>query len=150
MSIYAQTLAQARLDALRRLLEALNEANTPDEKRRCAVAILNAPDPCEVDDYVNTGGAAGSPASEIQTAPHDFPSRTQTPPPAPTNTSSSRAPSPHAPSFESLARTNAQLDEIEKLLSTLESCKPKRSHTRSLLTRAGQAPLPPPQPSMPP
>ena len=52
MSPYATELASARLDALRTLIDALNEAETPDEKRRCAVAIFNAPDPCELDDEI--------------------------------------------------------------------------------------------------
>ena len=52
MSPYATTLAQARLDALRKLIAALNEADTPEEKRRCAVAILSAPDPCDLDDEI--------------------------------------------------------------------------------------------------
>ncbi len=52
MSPYATELASARLDALRTLIDALNEAETPDEKRRCAVAIFNAPDPCDLDDEI--------------------------------------------------------------------------------------------------
>ena len=52
MSPYATHLAHARLDALRQLVAALNQAETPDEKRRCAVAIFNAPDPCEIDDEI--------------------------------------------------------------------------------------------------
>ena len=52
MSPYATELAFARLDALRTLIDALNEAETPDEKRRCAVAIFNAPDPCDLDDEI--------------------------------------------------------------------------------------------------
>ena len=52
MSPYALELAEARLDALRTLIDALNEAETPDEKRRCAVAIFNAPDPCDLDDEI--------------------------------------------------------------------------------------------------
>ncbi len=52
MSPYATELAEARLDALRTLIDALNEAETPDEKRRCAVAIFNAPDPCDLDDSI--------------------------------------------------------------------------------------------------
>ncbi len=52
MSPYALELATARLDALRTLIDALNEAETPDEKRRCAVAIFNAPDPCDLDDEI--------------------------------------------------------------------------------------------------
>ena len=53
MSPYALELASARLDALRTLIDALNEAETPDEKRRCAVAIFNAPDPCDLDDELD-------------------------------------------------------------------------------------------------
>ena len=52
MSPYASELAFARLDALRTLIDALNEAESPEEKRRCAVAIFNAPDPCELDDEI--------------------------------------------------------------------------------------------------
>ncbi len=52
MSPYAEELANARLDALRTLLDALKQAETPDEKRRCAVAIFNAPDPCDLDDAI--------------------------------------------------------------------------------------------------
>ncbi len=52
MSPYASELAHARLDALRTLVDALNEAETPEEKRRCAVAILSAPDPCDLDDEI--------------------------------------------------------------------------------------------------
>ena len=52
MSPYATELASARLNALRTLIDALNEAETPDEKRRCAVAIFNAPDPCNLDDEI--------------------------------------------------------------------------------------------------
>ena len=52
MSPYATHLARARLDALRQLVIALNQAESPDEKRRCAVAIFNAPDPCELDDVI--------------------------------------------------------------------------------------------------
>ena len=52
MSPYALELAHARIDALRTLIDALNEAETPEEKRRCAVAIFNAPDPCGLDDEI--------------------------------------------------------------------------------------------------
>ncbi len=52
MSPYATELASARLNALRTLIDALNEADTPEEKRRCAVAIFNAPDPCNLDDEI--------------------------------------------------------------------------------------------------
>ena len=52
MSPYGEQLAHARLCALRKLIDALNEAETPDEKRRCAVAIFNAPDPCDLDDEI--------------------------------------------------------------------------------------------------
>ena len=52
MSPYATTLAHARLDALRKLIAALDEADTPEEKRRCAVAIFNAPDPSDLDDEI--------------------------------------------------------------------------------------------------
>ncbi len=52
MSPYASELARARLDALRALIDALNEAESPDEKRRCAVAIFNAPDPFDLDDEI--------------------------------------------------------------------------------------------------
>src|SRR6185369_10382156 len=52
MSPYSQTLATARLDALQALVQALKDAETPDEKRRCAVAIFNAPDPCDLDDTI--------------------------------------------------------------------------------------------------
>ena len=52
MSPYALELAEARLDALRTLIDALNEAETPEEKRRCAVAIFNTPDPCDYDDEI--------------------------------------------------------------------------------------------------
>ena len=52
MSPYASELAHARLDALRTLVDALNQAETPEEKRRCAVAIFNAPDPSDLDDAI--------------------------------------------------------------------------------------------------
>ncbi len=52
MSSYASELANARLNALRTLVDALKEAETPEEKRRCAVAIFNAPDPCDLDDEI--------------------------------------------------------------------------------------------------
>ena len=52
MSPYASELAHARLDALRTLVDALNQAETPEEKRRCAVAIFNAPDPSDLDDQI--------------------------------------------------------------------------------------------------
>ncbi len=50
MSPYASALATARLDAIRTLVDALNEAESPEEKRRCAVAIFNAPAPFDLDD----------------------------------------------------------------------------------------------------
>jgi hypothetical protein len=52
MSPYAEKLAHARLDALEALMDALKDAESPDEKRRCAVAIFNAPDPCDLDDTI--------------------------------------------------------------------------------------------------
>jgi hypothetical protein len=52
MSPYAQELAHARLDALRELVDALNAAEDPAEKRRCAVAIFSAPDPSDIDDAI--------------------------------------------------------------------------------------------------
>jgi hypothetical protein len=52
MSPYAQELAHARLGALRELVNALNAAEDPAEKRRCAVAVFNAPDPCDIDDAI--------------------------------------------------------------------------------------------------
>jgi hypothetical protein len=52
MSPYATELAHARLGALRELVDALNAAEDPAEKRRCAVAIFNAPDPCDIDDAI--------------------------------------------------------------------------------------------------
>ena len=52
MSPYANELAHARLEALRELIDAMREAEDPAEKRRCAVAIFNAPDPCDFDDEI--------------------------------------------------------------------------------------------------
>jgi hypothetical protein len=52
LSPYAEELALARLDALRELIDAMTAAEDPAEKRRCAVAIFNAPDPCDIDDSV--------------------------------------------------------------------------------------------------
>ena len=52
MSPYASELARSRLDALRALVDALHQAKSPDEKRRCAVAIFNAPDPCDLDEEI--------------------------------------------------------------------------------------------------
>jgi hypothetical protein len=52
MSPYAEELAHARLEALRQLIDAMREAEDPAEKRRCAVAIFNAPDPCDLDDEI--------------------------------------------------------------------------------------------------
>ena len=63
MSPYAQSLAHARLEALHALIEALRAADTPAEKRRCATALFNAPDPNDIDDCLNEGGTGSSPAS---------------------------------------------------------------------------------------
>jgi hypothetical protein len=52
MSPYAEELAHARVEALRQLIDAMREAEDPAEKRRCAVAIFNAPDPCDLDDEI--------------------------------------------------------------------------------------------------
>ncbi len=52
MSPYAETLANARIDAIKMLVDAMNDAEDPAEKRRCAVAILNAPEPNELDDEI--------------------------------------------------------------------------------------------------
>ncbi len=67
MSPYASELASARLDALRTLIDALNEAQTPDEKRRCAVAIFNAPDPCDLDDEIELEDDEGQEVTDTDT-----------------------------------------------------------------------------------
>ena len=156
MSRYSHSLAQARLQALHALQAALLEAPTPDEIRRCAVAILNAPDPCEIDDALDHAAHNENPRTP-NVPERELPTRAPTPPalhaqPAPlcnnhANGRSTPAP-PHkptplprpAPTPESIARTNAQLDEIEQLITTLESLNPKPSRARSLAARAGQAP----------
>ena len=79
-SPYAYELAHARLDALRQLIEALNSANSPAEKRRCAVAIFNAPPPSDLDEATHTpgmsesiGGASESRGYASPTTPHPVP-----------------------------------------------------------------------------
>ena len=52
MSHYSEKLACARYDALQVLIDAMRQADSPAEKRRCAVALLNAPDPCDLDNTI--------------------------------------------------------------------------------------------------
>ncbi len=129
MSRYAQTLAQARLQALHALQCALLEAATPDEIRRCAVAILNAPDPCEIDDALphtpgiseSVGGASESRGFAPSAAPHPDPLPTSTLPPP-----NSHLPFPPTASPEDLAQLRSLMSADDAILNRTLRARPEQ------------------------
>jgi len=112
-STYSTELAQARLDALRALRDALAIADTPAEKRRAATAILKAPPPSEIDESLEcfedqnraTGSVAERPTGAERT--QDSPAHTH---PARTPLSSSPA-----PLLSSTSPTPSLSDQLRKL-----------------------------------
>ncbi len=155
MSPYAEELARARLDALRTLIDALNEAESPDEKRRCAVAIFNAPDPCDLDEEIQLeddeddhtdSSTALAPVTRSLAAPGDRPRLAETP-------SSRSAPASESPPSAAKAGAPPALTQprhlkILDLLAPLDLGPPSGiapvTPVQQLLARAGRATGPPP------
>ncbi len=138
MSRYAQSLAGARIQALQ---VALQDATTPDEIRRCAVAILNAPDPCEIDDALEPPNpTCPNDAHDIQRAP-SIRAPNNSLAPAPTAAPTSQLPCPptsHVPpaSTEDLAQLRFLITIDEATLKRTLRAQPQ---LLSLITPANTA-----------